>query len=171
MILSKTADTIFSHLTQLLDQLADEEYNTPLSLLSGNSIGKHVRHIVEFFDQLVESCLQSENINYDRRAHDTKLENDKAMAGVKIQQLRENIRQMTNDKDMTLEASYATDDGSFTAKTSFRRELVYNIEHAIHHMAMIKIAVKTVFPGIQLDKNFGVAYSTLQYRKLQSTSL
>ena len=49
-------------------------------------------------------------------------------------------------------------------KSSFYRELSYNIEHAIHHMALLKVAVKQTLTYISLPENFGVASSTIRYR-------
>ena len=67
---------------------------------------------------------------------------------------------------LVLEVSYAeTEEASVRINSSVERELAYNIEHAIHHMAIIKIAVNTVFPRVQLPQNFGVAYSTVRYQK------
>jgi len=53
---------------------------------------------------------------------------------------------------------------SFKIKTSLDRELVYNIEHAIHHMAIIRIAIENEFDSVSIDKHFGVAYSTIRFR-------
>ena len=49
-------------------------------------------------------------------------------------------------------------------ETSYYRELVFNIEHCIHHQAIIKIALLTMGKN-QIDESFGVAKSTLIYRK------
>jgi len=49
--------------------------------------------------------------------------------------------------------------------SSYFRELQYNIEHAIHHMAIIKIAIGACFTEVELPANFGVAYSTVRYQK------
>ena len=42
-------------------------------------------------------------------------------------------------------------------------ELIYNLEHSIHHQALIKVAVLKN-SAIQLSENFGVAKSTIEYR-------
>jgi len=42
------------------------------------------------------------------------------------------------------------------------RELQYNIEHAVHHLAIIKIGVKTLEDSFKLDDNFGIAASTIR---------
>ena len=49
-------------------------------------------------------------------------------------------------------------------ESTLDRELIYNIEHAIHHMAMIKIGLKVLAPELHLPENFGVAPSTIRYR-------
>ena len=41
------------------------------------------------------------------------------------------------------------------AESSVERELIYLLEHCVHHQAMIKLAVNSL-SYITLDKNFGV---------------
>jgi hypothetical protein len=43
------------------------------------------------------------------------------------------------------------------------RELAYNIEHTIHHMAIIKQSIIEHFTYIDLPEYFGVASSTVRY--------
>ena len=45
------------------------------------------------------------------------------------------------------------------------RELIYNIEHTIHHLAIVKIALKATVPSISLPAHFGVAPSTIHFRQ------
>jgi uncharacterized damage-inducible protein DinB len=48
--------------------------------------------------------------------------------------------------------------------SSLSRELFYVLEHAIHHMALIRVLVKDIDPEFELDPTFGVAHSTLAHR-------
>jgi len=48
--------------------------------------------------------------------------------------------------------------------SNYYRELAYNLEHTIHHMALIRVGVNEV-SSIELPVEFGVAYSTVKYRK------
>jgi hypothetical protein len=41
---------------------------------------------------------------------------------------------------------------------------MYNLEHLIHHEALIKVAI-TSMTEVAIPESFGVAPSTLQYRK------
>ena len=165
MQLKNTSKTILNQIFDLTAQLSDAEYSAKLDLLSGNSIGKHVRHVVEFFELLVEGSTKG-LINYDKRDHELLYETDTKATLVKLESLKTGIDEISNGNEVILEVSYAsTDADAVRIKSSFERELAYNIEHAIHHMAIIKIATQTVFPKIRLAENFGVAYSTVRFQK------
>jgi uncharacterized damage-inducible protein DinB len=167
MQLITTSLHILNQLKDLATQLSDEEFSAELDLLQANSVGKHMRHIVEFFDLLVHSD-HSTPINYDQRKHDPILEADRSKMIAKIEAIQELLQSIEMGSDLELELSY-TDSGSDTVvlRSSVDRELAYNIEHAIHHMAIMKMALVTVFPRIRLDNSFGIAYSTMRYQKKQ----
>jgi len=165
MQLKATGKEILLQVSGVISQLSNNEYTAELKLLNENTIGKHVRHIIEFFEILVEGTKKG-LINYDKRKHLSKYETDTEVALNKIKQLMVGIDDMQGGDEMILEVSYTkSDEDSICIKSSVNRELVYNIEHAIHHMAIIKIAVQTYFPKVQLTENFGVAYSTVRYRR------
>ena len=165
MQLKATGKTILKQIFDLINQLNDAEYSAELDLLNGNSIGKHVRHVVEFFELLVKGSSKG-LINYDKRNHEPLYETSTEATKEKLQHLNKEIEGITTAGDLILEVSYAdTGDETVRIRSSIERELAYNIEHAIHHMAIIKIAVQTVFPNVILTQNFGVAYSTVRYQK------
>jgi len=41
--------------------------------------------------------------------------------------------------------------------------MAYNLEHTIHHMALMKAGIREV-AGIEMPESFGVASSTLKFR-------
>jgi hypothetical protein len=47
--------------------------------------------------------------------------------------------------------------------TTYYREVVYNTEHTIHHLALIKVAIIDMKLYI-VDNDFGMAYSTIKYQ-------
>jgi len=168
MQLKATGQTILNQIFDLINQLEDVEYSAELDILNGSSIGKHVRHVVEFFELLVSGSSNG-LINYDKRNHEPLYETDTRSTMAKIKQLMNGIDDITFLDDVVLEVSYAdSDTETVKIKSSLERELAYNIEHAIHHMAIIKIALQTVFPKVKLTENFGVAYSTVRYQKSTS---
>ncbi len=166
MQLNSTCQTILGQINELTLQLSDAQYSARLELLSGNTIGKHVRHIIEFMDLLVCGC-EAGIINYDRRKHDEQLEESTKASLLKIEKLKSRVNLLSLDEGIFLEVSYTqSDEDKVTIKSSIGRELAYNIEHAIHHMAIIRIAVRTAFPHVRLSEHFGVAYSTVRYQNL-----
>jgi len=165
MQLVATAQVILSQIITLTEQLTDAEYTSELEVLSGNTIGKHVRHILEFYEILLKGASGS-TINYDERRHDNLFETDVKATQERIKEIMLGIENMDMSRSATLEVSYCqTNQDTVKIKSSLERELAYNIEHAIHHMAIIKIAIQTVFPSIKVSENFGVAYSTVRYQK------
>ena len=51
--------------------LSDEIYAKPLNILTGRSIGQHIRHIIEFYHCLLSQANKSV-VNYDLRKRDGK---------------------------------------------------------------------------------------------------
>lgn len=50
-------------------------------------------------------------------------------------------------------------------ETNYFREVLYNLEHCIHHQALIKVALLN-FNYIQISETFGIAPSTIEFRKI-----
>ncbi|MEO6169174.1 MAG: hypothetical protein ABIO46_05010, partial [Chitinophagales bacterium] len=76
------------------------------------------------------------------------------------------IERQEEDLSLSLKLDVSLNDAvQQEMQTTYYRELAYNIEHAIHHMAIIKMAVLIYFLNIKVEENFGVAYSTIRYRE------
>jgi hypothetical protein len=161
-MLQKAINNVFLQLTTSLQQLTAGQYVKECNSLSGASIGKHVRHIIELFQSL-QNGYENGIINYDKRKRDTRIENEKQWALTLLHEIRLDLNR--SDKELSLESSY--DDDSMEViyiKTNYNREIVYNLEHAIHHMALIRIGINEV-SSIELPENFGVASSTVRYKQ------
>ncbi|MBC7572611.1 MAG: DinB family protein [Spirosoma sp.] len=161
----KSANTdILLQLADVVNQLSDADYTRSLGVLSGNTIGKHVRHILEFYELLVNSA-ETGQLNYDRRQRDLRLEVDTDEALRRISTLDRAIHRMDLSQPLHLEADLSVAGAErIQIPSSFARELLYNLEHAIHHMALIQVAVNSDFAMIVLPPHFGVAYSTVQHQ-------
>jgi len=66
-------------------------------------------------------------------------------------------------KTIVLETSLGLQNETVAIESNFDRELVYNLEHAIHHMALIRVGINELTDVIVSEK-FGVAPSTIKYR-------
>jgi hypothetical protein len=73
--LIKATSDIIHQLTVFLQQLPEHVFAVPLTLLSENTIGKHIRHIIEFYESVFTGSGTG-IIAYDARTRDTRLETD-----------------------------------------------------------------------------------------------
>lgn len=149
-------------LQTLLGSLTSSEYNEKLEILNGNTIGKHYRHIIELFQSLFGG-IDKKLINYDHRPRSVDLETNIAFCMDQISMIKDQISAL-KDRDFTLSLSSEISE-ELKIKTSYNRELLYNLEHTIHHMAIIGIVVRQSLKHLQLDSNFGVAFSTIKYQQ------
>lgn len=150
--------TLFE-LTDLLSQLSDKDYVTPCKELSDASIGGHTRHIIEMF-QCLHNQYPENIVCYDKRIRNLTLETQTKSAIEAILEIIENL----NKEDKPLDVQLIIDDNLVVAKSSYGRELLYAFDHCIHHQALIKVAIITQ-TSAEIDMNFGVARSTIEYRK------
>lgn len=149
---------------KLICQMKEEDYSKKLIVLSGSSIGQHLRHILELYQCLLDGSISNE-VNYDNRKRDFKLENDPAFALNFIEEITDKLTHLEGDKMLTLFGSFTADSDNNTAiLTSFYRELAYNLEHSIHHQALIKIGLSAMGLSYLVDSDFGVATATIKYQ-------
>ena len=155
---------ILDQLSVAIEQLTEAEFIQPSDTLSGSSVGQHLRHTLEFFFCL-EQGYSKGVINYDKRSHDKLIETNKEVALDAINCIRQFILRQVQDKSLLLEVGYDLNgDENVSVQTNYFRELTYNIEHAVHHMAIMKIGIREVAPRVSIPVDFGVAASTLRYR-------
>lgn len=162
MHLQQAISNVFVQLNDSIDQLTNEQYIQPLSSLSNATIGQHVRHITELFICL-ENGYAAGIVNYEKRNRDYTIESNKVFA----KQLLHSVASGLNkpNKTLLLEAGY--DDLSedvITIETNYLREVVYNLEHTVHHMALIRVGISS-FTEVKLPDSYGVASSTIKYRQ------
>lgn len=155
------------NLTQLktpLMSMSDEQYAQPLIAFSGASIGQHVRHIVEFYICLLNG-LPHKKISYDKRERNLQLETDIRFAIFTIDKVRSNLLENIKDFQIVVESIISPiDDFSIAIQSTFYRELLYNLEHSIHHQALIRIGLMELGLQSLIDEEFGIAPSTIRHK-------
>lgn len=148
-----------NELSDLLSELSDNDFCCPCHDLSNATIGEHTRHIIEMF-QCLENQYESGVVNYDNRKRDYLIQTNTAFAKECI----DTILNQIDKPNKKLQLQQIVDGEELLIDSNYQRELLYNLEHCIHHQALIKVAIiqsKT----IEIDENFGVARSTIEYRK------
>ena len=153
-------EEILRQVSALINGLSDEQYSALLPVLINNSVGKHVRHIVEFY-QCFLNGLQIGCVDYDKRERSLLLETNREFTQNSIENIIDLLK-IINDSSIQLTVSHG--DSSLIVNTSVFRELAYNIEHTVHHLAIIKIGVMNCFAEIVLPDNMGIASSTIKYQ-------
>jgi uncharacterized damage-inducible protein DinB len=152
--------SIIRQLSQLLTQLSEEQFIQPLSCMAQNSIGKHVRHVIECYQCLFQG-IEIDLVDYDKRERNIRIETDKVFALQILEALSIAIMNL-EEKLIQLQVTYS--DNSTLVQTSVKRELAYNVEHTVHHLAIIKMGINVAFPSVEIPENVGVASSTLRYQ-------
>ena len=159
---AKFSVAILKQLAEVVNQLSNDSYCTTLDVFSGASIGQHTRHILEFY-----SCLLKQKDNgvvcYDARERNMELEQSVEKTLECINNLIIELETFENDASITLVSTLQNIE--IETPSSLSREMLYALEHAVHHMAIIKIGLLLACPTLEIPANFGVADSTIQYRK------
>jgi len=162
MILKQPIQQVFVQLSQTLSELNDDEYRQPSKVLLNATIGQHVRHIIELF-QCLEIGYNDGIVNYEKRKRNYQIETDKDLATLLLKEIYQNIER--SNREIFLEAEdYCGSTEIVSIPSNYYRELAYNLEHTIHHMALIRVGINEV-SSVRLPEEFGVAYSTVKYRQ------
>lgn len=160
MLISAILKTL-GQLAESLEKLDDTGFSASLPVLSGSSIGQHVRHVAEMYGCLFDG-LEAGVVCYESRKRDKSIESSRVRAIALLGNISGYLDQP--DRSLTIKANFGnTEAAAIEIPTTYLRELAYNLEHTIHHMALIRIGIEAV-SGIGLDSDFGVAPSTMRFR-------
>jgi hypothetical protein len=154
----------------LLRALPAESYTRRVPVAFDASIGGHYRHCLDHFTSVLRS-LDADEVDYDRRARDGRIESQPDFALALTQELRGQLERLPLGAIETpvrarCEVSYAHGESPVTGST-FGRELVYAIAHAIHHYALIAVMARLM--AAALPQHFGVAPSTVAHHANKAT--
>ncbi len=157
-MLIPSINSSLNELIDLLKQLSDKEFSNPCEQLSSASIGEHTRHIIEMF-QCLENQFECGVVNYDKRDRNKQIQTDTNFAIRQIEIIKSNLEK----ENKKIELQQIIDGEEIRIDSNYFRELLYNLEHCIHHQALIKVAI-LISDNIKINENFGVARSTIEYR-------
>lgn len=164
MLLIQHNITKLDEIKNMLMHLPTNLYIEPKEILSQSTIGQHFRHIIEFYVCL-ENGVNQKLVCYDDRERDIFIETNTNYAIDIINRLKLFLSKIKHDIPIEMKANYSinTDEKTLIQTTLFR-ELAYALDHTIHHLAIIKIALSE--DNLEIDSNFGVAPSTLRHRRI-----
>jgi uncharacterized damage-inducible protein DinB len=161
---------IFRQIQSTLLKLNAEQYSKPLDVFEGSTIGKHFRHIYDFYF-CIEKSLKNGRLDYCERERHPLIETNPEFASLSFQKCLNALQNANDEQNLIVLADFSTN--SFLTrpevKSSVGRELMYAFDHAVHHLAIIKIGIRAAFPDIELEQDLGLAPSTKKYQEQVST--
>ncbi|HAD12027.1 MAG TPA: hypothetical protein DCF33_06265 [Saprospirales bacterium] len=149
-------------ISALLGQIEPHEYRQPLDEYDGSTLGQHFRHILEFFICL-EKGRPEGRVDYASRERNLLFEDSPGIARQAIESFAEKLEQLDPSEKLDFVAEFGFEDRP-SYQSTLGRELVFVYDHAIHHLAIIKIGLRCQFPHIQINKDLGVSPSTIKAR-------
>ena len=162
MQLHHAVKTVTTQLADSLEMISDVQYSRPSSHLGNATVGQHVRHIIEMFQCLLEG-YDTGRVNYEQRKRDQRIETDRLHAIGLLMSIHEALERP--NRHMLLEGAYHDDsEAVMTFETNYLREVVYTLEHAIHHMALIRVGYHEL-TDLELPETFGVASATVKHKR------
>lgn len=163
-VLIQSIKNTLSELSGVIAIINEDQYSQTLPIFSGSSIGMHARHVVEFYQCLLLQ-YDKQAIDYDQRKRDLLLQSQPEYFNSMIQKIIKTVEDLDKQKLNTPLSISADSETGELMNSSLARELQYNLEHTIHHSALIKIGVLSLKPDALLPKTFGVAPSTIRYQE------
>lgn len=151
-------DTI-EQFKEILLQLPEDCYTTSCKVLSHATIGQHTRHIIELYMCLING-YDNADVSYDRRERNKRIEQELPYAIAQLELIQNNLEQ----PNKPLKVTYELGGVETCLDSNYHREVMYNLEHTIHHHALIKIGIE-YYTNLLLPESFGVAPSTMQHRQ------
>ena len=144
----------------LLGRMDEATFSSSPRGLAAYRVGGHLRHVLEFYECFLQG-LTAGRVDYDSRRRDETIERSRHSAAAKICMILRRLEGLSSlPEDRRLEVRMEGTD--VYLRSSVGRELQALSSHTIHHFALIAITLR--LHGLEVDPNFGMSPSTLNYR-------
>lgn len=147
---------------RLLQGLDDAGYAVPGVAVP---VGPHVRHVLDHYGCLLAG-LRAGVVDYDARARDARLEQDRGLALRALEGLAQSLAglepaALARGVHVRCRAGARAQEDLGLVVSSGERELHFVLLHTIHHWALIKVELR--LRGLPVEAELGVAPATLGY--------
>jgi hypothetical protein len=156
---------LLNQAVSIINSIDDDVYAAKISILPRGSIGGHIRHVLDFYLNLLSGINQG-RINYNLRDRNARLETSRKSAIERIEEITANLAALVIAPCETLLLVTTETDGLSIpgeCTSSLLRELDFLQSHTIHHYSLMATLLR--LHNIDPGKEFGVAPSTLAYWK------
>lgn len=162
---------VLRQIDEVLSLMDAETYARPLELLSGSSIGQHMRHILNFYQSLLFSA-EGDLVDYASRERDPRIEIDPLSARALLAEVMASLSTLDEGLPLRVRADFFPGESEERplVESSAGRELMFVFDHAVHHLAIVKIGLNLVMPDYGVPEELGMAPSTIKYQKSRFTA-
>ncbi|WP_434986561.1 hypothetical protein [Vreelandella zhaodongensis] len=167
-----------AQLATLLQRSPEKAYQRLMGSQQTQSLGRHVRHILEHYGTLLDACTPGDHrmaFDYEQRQREAVLENDPIQALQRVKILQTGLQALSSTPYNTpltlsypIEEGHASQANTLILPTNLGRELAFLTSHSIHHMALLGLLCEQL--EITLPSDFGIHPSTLRFWKNQRTA-
>jgi uncharacterized damage-inducible protein DinB len=152
-------------INHVLSQLSPDDYRRSLREFEGSTLGQHFRHALEFF-QCLERGAGTGLMDYAARERNLLYETNPRLTAEAFEHFAKGLEMCDLQQPVEVRAEFNSD-WRPTYPSTLGRELLFVYDHAIHHLAIIKIGLRCHFPNVQTDPDLGVSPSTVKAREMQ----
>ena len=161
MLLNATINSLLQ-VSDILDEVENLPTDKAERFYCGTNAGKHVRHILDHFLAFL-SITDDGILNYNIRNRESALETDWNVAQTQLNDIinsfkSENIEER---KLRVISEIDVSDTLNQEFKSNSFREILYLINHTLHHTAYISLLAKNC--DIALPEHIGIAPSTASH--------
>lgn len=153
-------------LTNLLVTLPPSLYAETMGRRRNQSIGKHVRHIIDHYHSFLAGLESGRvgHLDYEHRERDPALEQNSPCAREALLGIARRLESVPGRPHAgTLAMDYQTAGQHFSLDTSVSRELTFLTSHTVHHMAIIGLLAEQC--DVEVSDTFGMHPSTLRHQR------
>jgi uncharacterized damage-inducible protein DinB len=146
-------------LADLLEMIDDDDYVfRPPGRLSG-SVGAHVRHVIDHARAVVDHDAPAA-LSYDCRTRQTPVEERRSLGMALLRRAAERVAELgaRSAGDLSLEVQIARDGPTVRVASSLERELIFVLQHTIHHQAIVALVLAA--RSCPVPPGFGYAPAT-----------
>lgn len=160
---------VVNQINGILANIEHSLYSAPLAIYNGSSIGQHFRHIYDFFGCLAYGASQ-QVVDYAHRERDLRIEQDPLFAMSAFAHQLESLLMLEEYSPVAVRGDFSSQSNLPRPEypSSLGREITFIHDHAVHHLAIIKIGLQSEAPDLLKDKNLGVAPSTVKFRQQEA---
>ncbi|MEZ4982040.1 MAG: hypothetical protein R2769_10740 [Saprospiraceae bacterium] len=112
---------IFRQIQSTLKNISAEQYTMPLEVFDGSTIGKHFRHIYDFYF-CIEKSLHTGNLDYCARERHPLIESDPEFASKSFQKCLNALKNSNDEQKVTVLADFSSNTSQYLESFFLNRQ-------------------------------------------------